>query len=79
MESSDDNQRSWMSWLLSILAWAFAIYIVFFEVVILDECWLETYFISKHTSPRVQDAFRTIYAPLLSNPWMTSHTTTVTP
>jgi len=78
-ESSDDHRQSWMTRLLWILAWAFAIYILFFVLIVLDECWLETRFIAKHAPPWVEDAFRAIYAPLLSDRWMTSHTTTVAP
>ena len=50
-ESSDDNRESWMTRLLWILAWAFAIYILFFELFVLDECWLKTFFIAKHAPP----------------------------
>jgi hypothetical protein len=75
-ESSDDHWHSWMIRLVRILAWAFAIYILFFVLIILDECWLETRFIAKRAPPGVQAAFRTIYTPLLSDRWMSSHTTT---
>jgi len=74
-ESSSDNQRSLVARLAVILVWAFAIYIILFVVIILDECWLETRFIAKHAPPWVEDSLRTIYAPLLSERWMTSHTT----
>jgi hypothetical protein len=78
-ESSSDNQQSWSTWLFSILVWAFAIYFIVFVLAIFDECWLETFFITKHAPPWVVDALRTIYAPLLSGHWMISHTTTVAP
>ena len=78
-ELSDNQYQSWVSRLLGILFWAFAIYIIVFELIILDECWLETRFIENHTSPRVEDTLRAIYAPLLSGRWMTTHTTTVAP
>ena len=78
-ESSDDNRQSWMIRLFWILAGAFAIYILCFEVIVLDECWLETRFIEKHAPPWSMDALRTIYAPLLSVRWMTSHTVTPAP
>ena len=68
-----------MGWTLSLLAWALVIYILFFMLVILDECWLETRFIEKHAPPWMEEAFRTIYAPLLSYRWTTSHSITIAP
>jgi hypothetical protein len=55
-ESGDDNRQGWMTWLLCILAWVFAIYILFFVLIVLDECWLETRFFAKHAPPWAQDA-----------------------
>ena len=78
-ESSDDNRESWMTRFLWILAWTFAIYILFFELIVLDECWLKTFFITKHAPPWAEEALRTIYAPLLSVLCMTSHTVTPAP
>jgi len=68
-ELGDDNRQDWMTWLLCVLAGAFAIYVLIFVLIVLDECWLETRFIEKHAPPWVVDAFRTIYAPLLSVRW----------
>ena len=78
-ESSDDNRKSWMTRLLWILTWAFAIYILFFVLIFLDECCLETFFIAKHAPPWAEEALRTIYAPLLSVLSITSHTVTPGP
>ena len=78
-ESSDDNRKSWMTRLLWIVAWAFAIYILFFVLIFLDECCLEAFFIAKHAPPWAEEALRTIYAPLLSVLSITSHTVTPGP
>ena len=73
------NRATWMTRLLWVLAWAFAIYILFFELIILDECWLETRFIAKHAPPWAEDVLATIYAPLLLVLRMTLHTVTRSP
>jgi hypothetical protein len=78
MENATEiGTRSWGTRLFWFVILTALVYLGAFGLVILDECWLETRFIAKHTPAWTADVFRTVYAPLLSDFWNVSYTNSV--
>ena len=74
MSRYENENRSLWSRIPLWLCVAIAAYLIPFFGVVLDELWLETKWISRHTPKGTEKVFRIVYAPLLSDAFRVSST-----